>query len=228
MNNMVLSIWNSLRSEMSLGLVKRLYSNEYHFNLYCTFQYPENRFGIALSYPNNIHFNLQPFEHLSGLKVAIYSDDSFKNCNLLSVQLYNIVDEDIFAYLCENLIAKIANQTDIKTAITIFGNTLLRWKNLFERKNSGGLTKEEQQGLYGELNFLHKCLNSGLIPNFEIIQYYTGVDKSLRDFQGSDWAVEVKTTSTNNPQELTINGERQLDDTMIDNLYLYHCSVEVS
>lgn len=50
----------------------------------------------------------------------------------------------------------------------------------------------------------------------------------LRDFQGKDWAVEVKTTSTNNPQFLLINGERQLDDSMIDNLFLFHCSVEVS
>ena len=60
------------------------------------------------------------------------------------------------------------------------------------------------------------------------MNYYVGTDKSLRDFQGKDWAVEVKTTSTNNPQFLLINGERQLDDSMIDNLFLFHCSVEVS
>jgi len=50
----------------------------------------------------------------------------------------------------------------------------------------------------------------------------------LRDFQDNNWAVEVKTTSTNNPQKVTINGERQLDDTLLENLFLYHLSVEVS
>jgi hypothetical protein len=50
----------------------------------------------------------------------------------------------------------------------------------------------------------------------------------MRDLQGRSWAVEAKTTSTNNPQKVTINGERQLDETLLENLFLYHFSVEVS
>jgi hypothetical protein len=57
---------------------------------------------------------------------------------------------------------------------------------------------------------------------------WVGVDKALRDFQGSNWAVEVKTTSTNNPQKVTINGERQLDETLLETMFLFHFSVEVS
>lgn len=48
------------------------------------------------------------------------------------------------------------------------------------------------------------------------------------DFQGKDWAIEVKTTATNGSDRLTINGERQLDDALLDRLFLYHLSVEVS
>lgn len=91
-----------------------------------------------------------------------------------------------------------------------------------------GLSKEEQQGLYGELRFLKKCLTSTSQLYYDIVQSYVGTNRTMRDFQGKNWAVEVKTTSTNNPQVLIINGERQLDDTLVDNLYLYHCSVEVS
>lgn len=47
-------------------------------------------------------------------------------------------------------------------------------------------------------------------------------------FNLSAWAVEVKTTATNNPQKVAINGERQLDETLLENLFLFHCSVEVS
>ena len=61
-----------------------------------------------------------------------------------------------------------------------------------------------------------------------MLHTWVGVDKALRDFQGSSWAVEVKTTSTNNPQKVTINGERQLDETLLENLFLFHFSVEVS
>jgi hypothetical protein len=50
----------------------------------------------------------------------------------------------------------------------------------------------------------------------------------LRDFHNSDWAVEVKTTSTNNPQKIIVNGERQLDETSLRNLFLVHFSYEIS
>ena len=50
----------------------------------------------------------------------------------------------------------------------------------------------------------------------------------MRDFQGKDWAVEAKTISINNADQITINGERQLDETLLNKLYLYHLAVEIS
>ena len=50
----------------------------------------------------------------------------------------------------------------------------------------------------------------------------------MRDFQGNGWAVEVKTLSTNNADQITINGERQLDETLLSRLFLFHLSVEAS
>jgi len=62
----------------------------------------------------------------------------------------------------------------------------------------------------------------------ETVGYWVGCDKAMRDFQGEDWAIEVKTTATNGSDRLTINGERQLDDALLDRLFLHHLSVEVS
>jgi len=50
----------------------------------------------------------------------------------------------------------------------------------------------------------------------------------LRDFQYNDWALEVKTSAGNNHQKVSISSERQLDETLLENLYLFHLSVEVS
>jgi hypothetical protein len=55
----------------------------------------------------------------------------------------------------------------------------------------------------------------------DVLHSWVGVDKALRDFQGSSWALEVKTTSTNNPQKVTINSERQLDETLLENLFCF-------
>lgn len=54
------------------------------------------------------------------------------------------------------------------------------------------------------------------------------VEKTNKDFQGDNWAVEVKTTSTNNAQFITINGERQLDNSLVAHLFIYHLVLEVS
>ena len=76
--------------------------------------------------------------------------------------------------------------------------------------------------------FLHKCLLQQNANPLNVLNSWVGVDAALRDFQRSTWAVEVKTTATNNPQKVIINGERQLDETLLEKLFLFHCSVEVS
>ena len=52
MKNKVLDIWSILKSERQSGLVKRLYSVNSKINIYCVYQYPEECYGIALSFPN--------------------------------------------------------------------------------------------------------------------------------------------------------------------------------
>ena len=59
-----------------------------------------------------------------------------------------------------------------------------------------------------------------------LVSSWVGVSKEVRDFQMQDWAVEVKTTHGNNHQKIHINSERQLDNTHIENLYLFHLSLE--
>ena len=228
MNNKVLDIWSILKTSKQVGMVKRLYSADSMINVYCVYQYPEESYGIALSFPKTIKFNLKPFASVSEPTIEIYEDSSFANCMLLCAKIKNSEKINEFSYLCENVIQTILREKTIEGAVKTFGNTLLRWKNLFECTQGIGLSKEEQTGLYGELRFLKKCLNVTSNSYYQIIQNYVGTNRSLRDFQGKDWAVEVKTTTTNNPQALIINGERQLDDTMIDTLFLYHCSIEVS
>lgn len=228
MKNKVLDIWSILKSEKHVGLVKRLYSVDSIINVYCIYQYPEEYYGIALSFPKSIDFNLSAFTSISEPIIEIFEDSSFEDSMLLCVKIKNNEKTNEFSYLCENVIQAILLEKTIVDGVKTFVNTLLRWKNLFERLRGIGLSKEEQQGLYGELRFLRKCVISASGSYYKIVDNYVGTNRALRDFQGKDWAVEVKTTSMNNPQTLIINGERQLDDSMIDYLYLYHCSIEIT
>jgi hypothetical protein len=89
-----------------------------------------------------------------------------------------------------------------------------------------GLTAEAQRGLFGELYFLRTylsnstdkalCINSWQVPS-----------NTVQDFHHGNWAVEVKTTHGNNHQKIQISSERQLDDSVVPNIFLFHLSLEV-
>lgn len=227
-NNHIAELWKQLEEEKALGLVKLLYSSKLSFHIYATFQYPESYFGIAFNLSNNIKVDISNFENLKDLKVLLIDDSSFVNSSLLIIELLHPANKDIFAALCENLIQSVIQLKSEKDVIRTVINQLNKWKTLFDKSHSVILTSEEQQGLFGELIFLNKCLLQQNANPINVLNTWVGVDAALRDFQGSTWAVEVKTTSTNNPQKVTINGERQLDETLLSNLFLFHCSVEIS
>ena len=227
-NNHVAEIWKVLEDEKNAGLVKRLYSSDIPFHIYGTFQYPERYYGVAFTFNNDICIDVSSFSNLRELNVMLLNDTSFVNSRLLIIQLLHPEGRDIFASLCESLIQSVIKlNTEQKTIRTVV-NQLEKWKTLFEKNNSTGLTSAEQQGLYGELHFLQKFLLKPSSVSCNVLHTWVGMDKALRDFQGNNWAVEIKTTSTNNPQKAIINGERQLDDTLLENLFLFHLSVEVS
>jgi len=227
-NNNILELWKKLEEEKSVGIVKRLYASDICFNIYATFQYPERYYGIAFTFSNDIRIYTSSFDNLRELKVILVNDTTFVNSQLLIIQLLNQHNRDIFSSLCESLIQSVIKLNSEKKIIKTVINQLERWKTLFDKNNSSGLTIAEQQGLYGELHLLQKFLTNPDIPSYKALHNWVGVNRALRDFQGDNWAIEVKTTSTNNPQEVCINGERQLDETLLKNLYLFHLSVEVS
>lgn len=227
-NNHITELWQQLEGEKTLGLVKRLYSSEIDFRIYATFQYPEVYYGVAFNFSNNIKIDVSSFDNLKDLKVLLLDDPSFVNTKLLVIELLHATSKDVFSALCQNLIQSVIQINSEQKIIRTVINQLNKWKTLFDKSTSDGLSTEQQQGLFGELVFLQKCLLQQDANPLNVLRSWVGVDAALRDFQCSNWAVEVKTTATNNPQRVTINGERQLDETLLENLFLFHCSVEVS
>lgn len=210
------------------GLVKRLYDSSFPYHIFATYTSGDRFYGIGFSFNKNIKIDIAAFENLKEMRVSLYDDPYYVDCRLLFIELLTPSRREVFSCLCENLIASVKESPTEKVLIQSVVNQLEKWRNLFDRAKTDGLSVEEQQGLYGELSFLYKFLSRNIVPNSKVLEYWVGIDSALRDFQGTEWAVEAKTTATNNPQKVTINGERQLDDTLLTKLYLYHCSVEVS
>ena len=147
-NNHILELWKALEEEKNIGLVKRLYSSNVPFYIYGTFQYPERYYGIAFTFSNDIRIDISSFDNLRELKVILLTDTTFLNSHLMIIQLLHPNSRDIFATLCENLIQSIIKlNTEQKICRTVV-NQLEKWKILFEKNNSTGLTSAEQQGRF--------------------------------------------------------------------------------
>lgn len=228
MNNKISELWHQLTEENIEGIAKRLYNPEIAYHIYATFDSDETSYGVALSYSNDIKADITPFKNLKLLKVSLYNDASFVGSKLLIIELLAPEYKDTFSMLCESLINSVKGLSSEKEVVKKALNQLEKWRALFDKTIIGGMSTSEQQGLYGELSFLEKLLKKNVISTEKAVEFWVGADAAIRDFQGNAWAVEAKTTSTNNPQKVTINGERQLDETLLDELYLYHCSVEIS
>ena len=227
-HNNISSLWEIMSQEKSVGLVKRLLPSSSPLKVFATYKYPENICGIAFSCDRKLKLSIDSFYNLKELSVQLFLDASYQPNRLLTIQLFSDTNKDIFAYLCGNLIETIEKCETEAKAIKLVLNRLEKWRTMFSKGASDGLSITEQQGLYGELMYLHKLASRGIFSYIDTLKIWVGVDKAMRDFQGKDWAVEAKTISINNADQITINGERQLDETLLDKLYLYHLSVEAS
>ena len=220
-------IWEELENDKSFrkGLLMRRYSSEVLPDIYIALQQPEKLVCVLASISSSLEIDLASFSNLQEIKVDVSPDLNRTDKNLLIFKLINNQHKDIFATLCEDLITSVANETNEKQLVRTLLNRFEKWKSLFDRISMQGLSAEEQRGLYGELFFLRKNLE--YTDNYQnILNFWVGTTKDIRDFQFSNWALEVKTTIGNNHQKVLISSERQLDITHVENLFLYHISLQ--
>lgn len=220
-------IWDELANDKSFakGLLLRRYSGAVLPDVYVAMQHPEKLFCICISISDSIEVNISSFSNLQEIQVDLYPSPTQAGKNALVFKLLNFQHIDIFTVLCEDLIASVSTETNEKKLVKEILNRFEKWKSLFNKIGLQGLTPEEQRGLFGELYFLRKYLqvNSNFL---EVVNTWIGTEKQVRDFHSGTWAVEVKTTHGNNHQKVHISSERQLDTTNLDDLFLYHISLE--
>jgi hypothetical protein len=220
-------IWDELANDKSLvsGLLFRRYSGAVKPNVYVALQHPEKFLCVYVAINKTTEVNISNFSNLKEIQVDLFASPNEVNKNILIFKLLNFEHKDIFAVLCEDLIASISEENNEKRIIREVLNRFEKWKSLFNKIGLQGLKPEEQRGLFGELYFLRKLLRitNNLLP---IVNTWTGSEKQIRDFQSGSWAVEVKTTHGNNHQKVQISSERQLDTTNLENLFLFHISLE--
>lgn len=222
------SIWMELAEAHVSGLVKRAMDIPSCLKMFCTYKSPDDLYGIAFSFSQEIQLDISSFKNLSEIEVSLFKDNSFPESKFLLIQLLDRGDRvrDIFAAICGNIASTIISISSERGAVKLVISQMRKWQDLFSKKLKNTLSIQEQQGLYGELSFLQKLLSSPMNKIGSVISW-VGPNMAPQDFQGESWAVEVKTISVNKFPNVSINGELQLDETNKEKLFLYNIVVEI-
>lgn len=222
------NIWSKLEVDSSnhSGLLYKRYSAEVLPDIFIALKAPENLRCLAFSISQIFSFDESEWNKLKDIKIETIPDERDKSKKFLLIVLLNKQHKDIFSTLCEDLIFGVSEVTNEQNLVEKLLERLAKWQSLFEKIGNQGLSDEAQRGLYGEVYFLRLFINNSIDKNY-CLKSWLGPEKSVQDFQYSNWAVEVKTTHGNNHQKIHITSERQLDDAIIENIFLYHLSLDV-
>jgi|LSQX01.3.fsa_nt_gb hypothetical protein len=222
------NIWKELEDDQSLisGLIYKRYSAEISQDIFIGLKKPGSFRCLGFLIDSKQSFDFLKWNTIKEIKLEFFQKEDDKTKKFLLVLLVNPTHQSIFSTLCHDLINHVKDFGSEEKLIQNLTIRLGDWQNLFEKLGEQGLSDEAQRGLFGELFFLRKFLQTNTNSKY-CIDSWKGPEKAVQDFQFSDWAVEVKTTHGKNHQKIYIASERQLDTSLVPRIYLYHISMEV-
>jgi hypothetical protein len=223
-------VWKLLEqdgNDGSSGYLTRRILPDVNYDVYLAIEKPSNTRLLMLRvssafldrktvYPASSSFTVN--------RIALPQDG--EEYGTLQLVLTNARYGDIFTTLVQDIVDYLALVPEERSAVSAFIIRLKRWQAFLEKHRTEGLSEISQQGLYGELWFLRQLvlLHLGLPKG---LRCWTGPKGTQQDFQFLGCAVEVKTTSAKQHQNLAIASERQLDDTGAGTIVLLHLSLDV-
>lgn len=154
---------------------------------------------------------------LRGLSASVHQSSS-QPSTLLVVTLGDEAFCDLFDVLAVDLIEAVASVSEPEGP-DVFAARLLLWKDLFDRSRIGGLSRDEQTGLFGELLFLERLLGEGVAMDAAVAMWQ-GPRRADRDFEHRLHGVEIKTTTGRLDLPVRISSLAQLDAGALESLHL--------
>ena len=128
--------------------------------------------------------------------------------------------EDIFNSLINDLYLNLSRADDNLDAIRIFVSTVDKWNTFFKKFGVKVLSEQRQRGIYGELYFLKSHVLTHCSGRDALVSW-GGHSGKHQDFSFKNGNVEVKSTIRKQHKKVAISSEKQLDNTGMNNLFLY-------
>lgn len=190
---------------------------------------PQMHKAFILEIPKDISPSPEAIRDSKGFGFTISITGKELNADYVSLILTSAKTEynEAIESISELLYSKLHLLKDRKEILSAFLSQVRLLQIFFEKQGTEGLSLEAQKGLYGELYFLENYLLNNNALGVKSLRYWTGPISRQHDFQFGNVCVEVKTTSSKQHQKLYISSEQQLDESLIDKLYLFYLSISL-
>lgn len=225
-------LWNELESEAGAlsgpGTLKRRINDGGQCAMFLGIRHPGHRRAFIMHVPKDIAPLPEVLPVSKGFfsDVLIAGDEERDEDASIILSAARSDYHEIFSVICNDLFMKLRASPSSRELVKAFLNRVHLWQIFFEKQDGTGLSDQAQKGLYGELHFL-KYFLLPLGAGDETLRYWMGSAGRQHDFQLGTLAVEVKTSAAKQHQTLRIASEQQLDDSLVQRLYLFHLSVSL-
>lgn len=206
------------------GYVLRRASPDCRVDLFLGIRRPENHKALMLRVPSDLVPEPRMLPETRGLRVTVEKlpDDPSESASIV-VQLRDVNFIEVFTAFCTILVNRVCGATTSSRAAGELLSQVTQWQRFLDAR-SEGLSEEGQRGLYGELYLLRRLLKTS--GRAVLVGGWIGPSGAAQDFRFGEVALEVKTSIAGEPQAITVNGERQLDDSGLRGLYLGCLSID--
>jgi hypothetical protein len=160
-----------------------------------------------------------------GLEVVTRKDGA--STSILYLRLLDSKSQDLFEGLCRDIVECVREAATEADAVQALIRQTWRWHRLLSGGGSDRLSREEQQGLIGELLFLETHL-LGHISAADAVRAWRGPLGAPKDFELGTCCVEVKARRGGAIPAVRISTEHQLDDSGLAALFLSVRSIQLA
>ena len=207
-------VWRHLEEDTSVtdapGRVQRRIVPTGRRNFFLGLETPSRNRMLILRVSANSVEGLTVVPDSRGLNVRVASREAGIDETEVVLALTDSQHWDIFDLLVRDLVGAAEQPHEEREGLVRFLARLADWQQLLRRLGPRGLTREAQQGLWGELWALREVVEP-VAGMGGAVDGWRGPMGADQDFQMGATCVEVKTSTAARMDRLAISGERQLE-----------------
>lgn len=219
------ALWNELdaQSPPGAGIVRRRVKETSGSDIFIGVSYPRHERMLILSVSPDAAEGIAALPASRAIRSTI-EEGPDRRTTEIRVILTQPEMNAVFASFADDVLDAVALAPTEVAAVSTLVSRFRHWQWLLAGQNPEGLSEAAAQGLYGELWALGNIAIPALGPC--AIEGWTGPDRDNVDFQFSQVAFEVKTTTAHHPPLVRVTSERQLNPVPFTALYLVCLSLD--